>query len=94
MQKLTEQQVRHWINSIVGVECLAEDCERAVSPVARAATLALADVPYVETYSRLEAFTKNTSLRKFRAFLDEVVRVMDDCGVHPWTTADEGKVSP
>lgn len=93
MQQLTEQQVRHWINSIVEVECPAEDCERAVSPVARAVTLALADAPYVETYNRLEILRTSNSLRKFRAFLDEVVRVMDDCGVRPWTAADEEKVS-
>ncbi len=91
MQKLTERQVRHWIDSLVGIECLAEDCERAVSPVARIATLVLVDVPYVETHNTLEILRTNNSLRKFRAFLDEVVRVMDDCGVKPWTDDDDEK---
>lgn len=65
-----------------------------MSPVARAVTCALADVPYVEAYSPLENLTTSRELRKFRAFLGEVVRVMDDCGVRPWTPADEEKVSP
>jgi hypothetical protein len=60
-----------------------------LSPVARNVTLALADVPYVPTYSNLKKSHKVPELRKFRAFLDEVVRVMDDCDVRPWTTADE-----
>ncbi len=88
MQKLTEQQVRHWINSIVSHEG-PEDGEHSLSPVARIVTCALADVPYVETYNALEMLRMSNSLRKFRAFLDEVVRVMDDCGVKPWTAADE-----
>ncbi len=93
MQKLTEQQVRQWINSIFDQEG-PEDGEHSVSPVARYVTLALADVPYVPAYHRLETLHKAPELRKFRTFLDEVVRVMDDCGVRPWTTADEEKVSP
>ena len=88
MQQLSEQQVRHWINSIVGMEG-GEDNEYSLSPVARAATLALADVVYVPTYNQLERIKGAESLRKFRSFLGEVVRVMDDCGVRPWTAADE-----
>lgn len=94
MQQLTEQQVRQWIKSIFNQEG-PEDGEHSVSPVARAVTLALADVPYVPTYVSLKNSFKAPELRKFRAFLDEIVRVMDDCGVHPWTAADEeGQVSP
>lgn len=94
MQKLTELQVRHWIDSIVSHEG-PEGGEHAISPVARQVTCALADVSYVETYNTLEILRTSNSLRKFRAFLDEVVRVMDDCSVKPWTTPDEeGQVSP
>ena len=92
MQKLTEQQVRHWIDSIVSHEG-PEDGEHALSPVARLVTCALADVPYVETHNTLELLRTSNSLRKFRAFLDEVVRVMDDCDVRPWTLANKPKVS-
>ena len=84
MQRLSERQVRHWIDSIFRVEG-PEDGEHSVSPVARAVTLALADVPYVSTYAQLERLRANEYLRKFRAFLGEVVRVIDDCGVRPWT---------
>lgn len=95
MQKLTEQQVRHWIDSIFAVEG-PEDGEHSVSPVARAVTLALADVPYVPTYASLKNSFKAPELQKFRAFLCEVSRVMDDCGIRPWMAmaADEEKVSP
>ena len=93
MQKLTEQQVRHWIDSIVSHEG-PEDGEHAVSPVARFVTCALADVPYVETHNTLEILRTSNSLRKFRAFLCEVSRVMDNCGIRPWMAADEEKVSP
>jgi hypothetical protein len=93
MQQLTEQQVRHWIDSIFACEG-PEDGEHSLSPVARAVTLALADLKYVPTYSSFEFQHGNPELRKFRAFLCEVSRVMDDCGVKPWTAADEEKVSP
>ena len=92
MQKLTEQQVRLWIESIFAVEG-PEDGEHSVSPVARGVTRTLADVSCVPTYASLKNSFKAPELRKFRAFLDEVVRVMEDCGVKPWTAADEGKVS-
>lgn len=92
MQQLTEQQVRLWIESIFRVEG-PEDSEHSVSPVARAVTLALADVTYVETYAQLERIRSSHRLRKFRSFLDEVLRVMDDCGVLPWTDADEQEVA-
>ena len=78
MQKLTEQQVRHWINSIFAVEG-PEDGEHSLSPVARGVTLALADVPYVPVYSKLDNVKSDPTVRKFRAFLDEIVRVMEDC---------------
>jgi hypothetical protein len=78
------------MNSIFAVEG-ADDEEHSVSPVARYATCALADVPYVATYSSLTSIHGHPELRKFRAFLDEVVRVMDDCGVKPWTAIDDTK---
>jgi hypothetical protein len=53
-------------------------------------TRALVDVPYVQTYSPLGQL-KTRELRKFRAFLDEVVRVMEDCGIRPWTAVDDAK---
>lgn len=84
MQQLSEQQVRHWINSIFAMEG-PEDGEHSVSPVARAVTLALVDVPYVDAYCQLERLRHNERVRKFRSFLDEVVRVIEDCGVRPWT---------
>jgi hypothetical protein len=64
----------------------------SVSPVARFTTLTLADVPYVPTYSPLknrDGLPAVRELRKFRSFLDEVVQVMDDCGIRPWTDDDE-----
>ncbi len=88
MQKLTEQQVRNWIDSIFACEG-PEDGEHSLSPVARAVTLALADVSYVPVYSSLSSRPAQRELRKFRAFLDEVVRVMDDCGVQPWTDGEQ-----
>jgi hypothetical protein len=92
VQQLTEQQVRHWINSIVGMEG-PDDGEHSLSPSARFLTLALADVMYVPTHSQLERVKSSQHLRKFRSFLGEVVRVMDDCGVRPWTAADERQAS-
>jgi hypothetical protein len=86
---LTEQQVRHWINSIFGTEG-PEDGEHSLSPVARFVTAALADVPYVDAYTQLERIKGNERLRKFRSFLDDVVFILDDCGVRPWTAANEG----
>ncbi len=88
MQKLTERQVRHWIESIFGSEG-PEDGEHFVSPVARFTACALVDVPYVPSHSHLESRPAQRELRKFRAFLDEVVRVMDGCGVQPWTDGEQ-----
>ena len=88
MQKLTEQQVRHWLDSIFGFEG-AEDQGHSLSPVARQVTCALADIPYAPTYSSLESLHGSRELRKFRAFLDEIVRVMDDCDVEPWTEGEQ-----
>lgn len=93
MQKLTEQQVRNWIESIFAMEG-PEDGEHSVSPAARFTTRALVGVAYVPAYTVFENLKMHPELRKFRAFLDEVVRVMDDCGIHPWMAADEEKVSP
>jgi hypothetical protein len=47
----------------------------------------------VETYNALELIRNSNSLRKFRAFLDEVVRVMDDCDIQPWPAANEQEKS-
>lgn len=89
MQQLTEQQVKTWIDSIFGDENTGgEDCSRWLSPVARHTTCALAGVPYVPSYSTFEFLHNHEQLRRFRSFLDEVVRVMDDCGVRPWVTED------
>lgn len=94
MQKLTERQVRYWIESIFAVEG-SDDDGHSVSPAARYTTRALADIPYAPTYSSLEHLHGQRELRQFRSFLDEVVRVMDDCGVQPWTDADEkGQAQP
>ena len=83
-----QQQVRCWITSIFDQEG-PEDGEHSVSPVARYTTLALAGVPYVPAYRNFKSLNQSPELRKFRLFLDEVVRVMDGCGVRPWTSADE-----
>lgn len=88
MQQLTEQQVRFWFESIFAVEG-SDDDGRSISPAARYTTRALADIPYVSTYGTLASLHGQRELRKFRSFLDEVVRVMDECGVKPWTDADE-----
>ncbi len=93
MQQLTEQQVRIWIESIFGTEG-PEDGEHSVSPAARFTTRALVGVAYVPAYTIFENLKSHPELRKFRAFLDEVVRVMEDHGVRPGTAAGEEKVSP
>jgi len=91
MQQLTEQQVRTWIDSIFGLEG-GDDDGRYVSTTARYTTCALADVPYVPTYSSMSALCEQRELRQFRSFLDGVVRVMDEHGVKPWVDPADKQV--
>jgi hypothetical protein len=90
VQQLTEQQVRNWMQSIFAQEG-PEDGEHSLSPTARYVTLALAGMRYLVPHSPLKRMTRDPELRKFRSFLDEIVRVMDDCGVRPWTDDDNEK---
>ncbi len=79
--KVREEQVRAWIDSMVG-EHGPEEGETPVSPVAQAFLRgAFLDKDYIATYTPMGRASANKGLCKFLSFIEGCAATMREAGV-------------